>query len=138
MKLKVTLLSAIAGLFAFSSSAQCDDVASWCTDNLTSEYISDGQTYRALLYNDQIAEFQLTLFGGTTYRVAACSGDENSNLLFRIFDQEKNELFSNTDYSNAPYWDFVVDSTIDCTLEAQLDLNKQESGCAVILIGFKE
>jgi hypothetical protein len=138
MKLRVTILSGLLGLISYTTSAQCDDVASWCTDNLSEEFISDGQTYRALLYNDQIAEFKLTLFGGTTYRVAACSGEENSNLLFRIFDEEKNELFSNTDFANAPYWDFVVDSTIDCKLEAQLDLNKKESGCAVILIGFKE
>lgn len=137
MKLRVVILSALLG-FTFSTMAQCDDVAKWCTSNLTSEYISDGQTYRALLYNDQVAEFQLTLFAGTTYRVAACSGDENSNLVFRIFDQERNELFSNSDFSNAPYWDFVVDSTIDCTLEAQLDLNKKESGCAVVVIGFKQ
>ena len=119
------------------SSAQCDSVATWCDHNISGDYISDGQLYRALLYNDQVAEFDVTLFGGTTYRIAACSGEEDGNLIFRLYDQEKNLLFSNQDHSNAPYWDFAVESSLDCTMEAQLDLNRRESGCAVILIGFK-
>ena len=91
-----------------------------------------------MLYNDQVAEFETTLFGGNTYRIAACSGEEQGNLIFRLFDQEGNLLFTNLDYSNAPYWDFVVENTMSCSIEAQLDLNKQDSGCAVILIGFKQ
>lgn len=118
--------------------AQCEQVANTCSDNFGDAYISDGQLYRALLYNDQVAEFETTLFGGNTYRVAACSGEESGNLIFRVFDKEKNLLFTNAEYSNAPYWDFVVESTMTCTIEAQLDLNLQQSGCAVLLIGFKE
>ncbi|MFT5922109.1 MAG: hypothetical protein ACJAU0_002659 [Flavobacteriales bacterium] len=100
--------------------------------------MSDGQFYRALLYNDQVAEFETTLFGGNTYRIAACSGEDDGNLIFRLYDQERNLLFSNAEFSNAPYWDFVVENSMNCTIEAQLDLNKQDSGCAVLLIGFKQ
>lgn len=122
---------------AFASQAQCEIIVDECEEHLT-EYISDGQFYRALLYNDQVAEFETTLFGGNTYRIAACSGESEGNLIFRLYDQERNLLFTNADYSNAPYWDFVVESTMNCTIEAQLDLNRQDSGCAVILIGFKQ
>jgi hypothetical protein len=80
----------------------------------------------------------MSLFGGNTYRIAAGSGEKDNNLIFRIYDKEKNLLYSNSDYSNAAYWDFVVESTIDCTIEAQLDLNKVDSGCAVLLVGFKQ
>lgn len=118
--------------------SQCDDVATKCAEHLSSSYISDGQFYRALLYSDQVAEFETTLFGSNTYRVAACSGDSGGNLIFRIYDQERNLLFTNMEYSNAPYWDFVVTNTMNCTIEAQLDLNRLESGCAVLLIGFKK
>ena len=120
------------------ANAQCEAIADDCSEHLEKSYISDGQIYRALLYNDQVAEFETTLFGGNTYRIAACSGEQDGNLIFRIYDQEKNLLFTNADFSNAPYWDFVVESTMYCTIEAQLDLNKQESGCAVLLIGFKQ
>ena len=127
------------GLFlVYGMSAQCDSIAGYCEHNMSREYISDGQFYRALLYNDQVAEFETTLFGGSTYRIAACSGTEDGNLIFRIFDEEGNQLFSNQDHSNAPYWDFVVESTMTCTIEANLDNIRQESGCAVLLIGFKQ
>jgi hypothetical protein len=129
----------IFSLFAVGSlSAQCDDVAHACREHLNDLFISDGQFYRALLYGDQVAEFETTLFGATTYRVAACGGDEPGNLIFRIFDQERNLLFTNADFSNAPFWDFVVSNTMHCTIEAQLDPNRIESGCAVLVIGFKK
>ncbi len=133
-----TLFAAAGLLFSMTAFAQCDNIASLCEHNMTSEYISDGQNYWALLYDDQVAEFDVTLFGGSTYRIAACSGEEDGNLIFSLYDKEKNLLFTNRDHANAPYWDFVVDNSIDCTLEAQLDLNRRESGCAVIQIGFKQ
>lgn len=136
--MKTTALFILSFFASLTLSAQCDSIASFCEHNLNRDYISDGQIHRALLYNDQVAEFETTLFGGNTYRIAACSGAEDGNLIFRIFDQEKNQLFSNAEFSNAPYWDFVVENTIHCTIEAQLDLNRKESGCAVILIGFKQ
>jgi hypothetical protein len=133
------LILIILGFFtAINISAQCDSIATFCEHNLSRDYISDGQIHRVLLFNDQVAEFETTLFGGNTYRIAACSGAEDGNLVFRIFDQEKNQLFSNAEFSNAPYWDFVVENTIHCIIEAQLDLHRKESGCAVILIGFKQ
>lgn len=132
----------IASLFmAFGAAAQaqtmCQMIATRCEQHITSNYIPDGQFYRALLQGEEIAEFNLTLFGGTTYRVAACSGDTDGILLFNVFDQERNLLFSNRENHNAPYWDLVVANTLDVIVEAQLDPSKAGSGCAVMLIGFK-
>lgn len=132
----ITLL--LLSLSVMNVSAQCENVLEMCEKHFSEEFISDGQTYRAFLYNDQIAEFDLTLFSGNTYRFASCSGEQDGNLVFRLFDQEKNQLFSNQDFSNSAYWDFAVESTVDVTVEAQLDVNKLESGCAVLLIGFKK
>ena len=117
--------------------AQCDTQAAACAEFISNEYISDGQTYRALLVDDQTAEFQTTLFGGNTYRIAACGGDMDGNIIIRLVDQDGNVLFTNKDYSNAPYWDFVVESTMMVSIEANLDEFRLNSGCAVILIGFK-
>jgi hypothetical protein len=131
------LFVAIAGL----SQAQgiCQGIAARCEQHITAQYIPDGQFYRALLQGDESAEFNLTLFGGTTYRVAACSGDADGNLVFSVYDtaKERNLLFTNKDHKNAPYWDLAVASTLDVVVEAQLDPSKAGSGCAVMLIGFK-
>ena len=136
--MKKLLLALFIISLAANVNAQCENTIEFCKGNFSNEFISDGQVYKALLYNDQIAEFDISLFGGNTYRISCGSGEGEGNLVFRLYDKEKNLLFSNQDYSNAPYWDFVLESTIDCTIEAQLDLNRSESGCAVLLIGFKE
>ncbi len=124
----------------FSSSAQCDSIASICAKHITAQYISDGQQYRALLLNsEETAEFKTTFFGNTVYRLAGCSGNSDGNLVFNIYDQENHLLFSNANQKNAPYWDFKVRNSIDVRIEAHLDATKNSgSGCAVLLIGFKQ
>lgn len=124
-------------LIAGSSFGQCDEIAKSSEANFTKDYISDGQTYRALLVDDQMAEFTTLFFGGTTYRISAASGKEKG-IIFNVLDQNRNVLFSSADFQNAEYWDFQVENTINCIIEAQLDQTVQNSGCAVLLIGFKE
>ncbi len=124
----------------FGAQAQdlCQSIAARCEKHITNQYIPDGQFYRALLQGDEQAEFNLTLFGGTTYRVAACSGETDGILIFNVLDKDNNVLFSNKDQGNAPYWDLAVTNTIDVKVEAGLDPSKAGSGCAVMLIGFKK
>jgi len=137
---KILILSfLVTGLFiANKTTAQCDTIASICGKHITPEYISDGQQYRCLLLDNETAEFHATLYGGTRYRIAGCTGLSDGNLIFRIYDNERNELFSNSEYKNAPYWDFDITSTLDCIIEAQLDPIATSSGCAVLLIGFAQ
>ena len=136
---KSLLILSIVGL-STSTKAQCDSIASLCSKHIIAQFISDGQSYRSLLLNsEEMAEFHTTFFGETTYRIAACSGKTDGNLIFNIYDQDRHLLFTNKNYANAPHWDFRVKSTLECTIEAQLDANKNAgSGCAVILIGFKQ
>jgi hypothetical protein len=132
-------LTLVIGLAVYTSSfAQCDTIASLCDTHISENFISDGQDYRSLLLDDEIAEFNMTLYGGSTYRFAACSGLSDGNLIFSVFDKERNLLFTNNEYSNSPYWDFKITNTIDCIIEAHLDPNSLASGCAVLLVGFKQ
>lgn len=130
----LTLLIVISSMLGYS---QCDSLAGICERHITKNYITDGQAYRALLNGTEVAEFKTTLFGGNTYRLAACSGTDDGNLVFRIYDQEKNLLFSSSEFSNTPYWDFVIENTMVVTIEANLDNTRSSSGCAVVIIGFK-
>ena len=125
-------------LGAAQPSTLCDPIAAQCQRHITEQYIPDGQFYRTLLNGDETAEFDLTLFGGTTYRGAACSGNGDGNLIFSVVDKEGHVLFTNRDHGNDPYWDRVVANTIDVAIEAQLDPAKAGSGCAVLMIGFKK
>jgi hypothetical protein len=134
-----TILIAVAVLVGSASTgyAQCDTIYNICTDHVSADFISDGQAYRALLAGDQIAEFSATFYGGSTYRIAACCGFTEGNLIFSIYDRDHNMLYSNSEYKNAPYWDFKFTNTLDCTIEAQLNSTNVKSGCAVLAIGFK-
>jgi len=136
LKLLFALCAAL--LLGSAASAQCDTIASLCEKHMTATYIPDGQFYRALLREDEVAEFGLTLFGGTTYRVVGCSGTSDGNLVFSVYDKDRNVLFTNKEHNNDPYWDLVIAHTLDVTVEAELDRTKANSGCAVMLIGFKK
>lgn len=135
MKNIIALLALV--LIAINSQAQCDITADVCQSHITDAYLSDGQHYRALLLNDQVAEFNATLYGGSTYRLAACSGTQDGNLIFRMYDKDRNLIFKNDEFQNAPHWDFQMESTIDVIIEAELDPIAGASGCAVMLMGFK-
>lgn len=123
--------------------AQCDTIAKVSASKYLSgksNFISDGQEYRALLIDSEIAEFNTTFYGGSTYRIVGWSGLTEGNLIFRLYDSERHLLFTNEKHRFAPYWDFKFKSTVNCTIEAQLvpsNSNNSASGCAVVLIGFK-
>lgn len=135
----IKIFSVVLGLTAATNSfAQCDTIANVCVKHLSTNFISDGQQHRALLLTSQTAEFHTTFYGGSTYRVAACSGLTDGNLIFIIKDTQNNILFTNKDFKYSPYWDFKITSTVDCIIEANLNAENVASGCAVILIGFKQ
>lgn len=138
------LVLVISGIVMMNtvSAQMTDTVASICEKHFQDKFISDGQQYRALLMNnEETAEFHVTLYGGTLYRIAACSGLQDGNLVISVFDTDAKEnlIFTNQDYKNAPYWDFKVNSTLDCVIKAKLDPEGLlSSGRAVVLIGFKQ
>ncbi len=118
--------------------AQADVVLNLCTQHLQSPYISDGQEYKTLLSGEDVAEFHTTFYGGTTYRIVGNTGTEEGNLIFTVYDKNRNVLFSNDDYNNSSYWDLKFNSTVDCIIEARLNNEKVTSGYVLMLIGFKQ
>ena len=120
------------------SNAQLDSTINKCKQKMVMPFVTDGQTYTALLNGDEVAEFHSTFYGESTYRIVGYSGTAEGNLIFSIYDRERNLLFSNVDYENAPYWDFEFDHSMDCIIEARLDSKNVTSGFAVLLIGFQQ
>jgi hypothetical protein len=128
-----------AGMFSGNLFGQSDATLALCTKYITSPFISDGQVYKALVTGDEIAEFHVTFYGGTTYRISAATGQSEGNLIFSVYDKERHSLFTNRDYNNSTYWDFKFTSTIDCIIEAELDPGSRTgSGLVIMLIGFKQ
>jgi hypothetical protein len=141
MKKYLYIFVVLAG-FQISATAQdCDSLVTICESYLDQKdgglFISDGQVYQAFL-TEEAAEFETTLYGGSTYRVVTSAGIKDNFVVFSIIDEEGTVLFTNEKYKNAKYWDFKVESTINCKIELKLDLERKSSGCVTMLIGFKK
>ncbi len=120
----------------------CERIAKDCAEYLNGNsgnkrFISDGQVYTAFLDREK-AEFKTTLYGGSTYRIAASAGRKENYVIFTVKDLEGNILFTNRKYKNSPYWDFEVANTLPVLIETELDTDFKVTGCAVMLIGFKQ
>ncbi len=143
MKYSTILLIAFTTFLSANVKAQdCEKIVGVCEGYLngtkgSSKFVSDGQVYTAFLDREK-AEFKTTFFGGSTYRIAASAGSEDDYVIFTVRDPKGNILFTNKDFKNSPYWDFKVPKTIPVTIETELDLDKKVTGCAVMLIGFKQ
>lgn len=133
-----SIIVVILALSALKSNAQIDSTLNLCKKQMILPFVTDGQTYKALLNGDETAEFYATFYGESTYRIVGYSGNSKGNLIFSVYDKERNLLFTNTDYKNAPYWDFEFEYSMDCIIEAKLDSKNKKSGFAVLLIGFKQ
>ena len=149
MKMKLTIMVAafiLAVGFQTSHAQSCDSLVGVCKKELKKPskkdtkavFISDGQTYRAFLDGEQVAEFYTTFFKGGTYRLAASAGTKDNYLIFEVFDTSENLIFSSAEHGNTPSWDFKAENTLDIVIRVKLDPDKKSSGCGVMLIGFKQ
>jgi len=109
-----------------------------CAELLTEGYVSDGQEYITKLAENNVAKFYCTFYGGSYYRIIACSDIKKYPLIFTVYDTEKNLLFCNKDQQYTPYWNFIFTSTVDCIVEIEFDTEDWLKQEVKLLIGFKE
>jgi len=124
-------------MLSSSTSAQLNQLQHICSLYFSPEYITDGQEYLAQLKPDQKVEFRTTFFGDNTYRIVACTNLRRSDVIFSVFDTEKNLLFTNANYNNSPYWDFRFTSTVTCIIQVDVQYQKFTPGYVMLLIGYK-
>lgn len=118
------------------SFAQCETAAEHCEKLLTGAFVSDGVKYKALLVSPESAEFHTTFLSETTYRLVTGTGKEKVKVSFKVYDGERNLIFDSKDFGDPAVWDFTFKTTLHGIIEASLP--KGESGCALMLIGFKK
>jgi len=135
--LKYIALIIITTLIVSSAKSQENSIKS-CDSFLNSGYVSDGQEYIAKPDENNKAQFLTTFYGGSQYRIVACSDVKEIPLILTVFDTEKNLLFCNKSYDYTPYWNFTFTSTIDCIIEIEFDNEILIQNEVMLLIGFKE
>jgi hypothetical protein len=107
-----------------------------CLTSLKSPYVAGDRSLKAFLTGEEIAEFRATLFHGNTYRIVLCSHQEGL-IEFSLYDTNRNLLYTNSDYGGAGSWDFKMEGSMECIIEARLNNEIAESGMALLLIGFR-
>lgn len=123
-------------LFLPNQASSQEEPHKYCGDLIQAPYISNGQPFRAFLTGDEIAEFHTTFLNGSMYRLVACSG-KNEPIIFSVYDNNRNLLFTNDEYNKTNMWDFKIAGSLECIIEAKLDSKHSSSGMALLYIGFK-
>jgi len=132
-----TILTFVLLFAAKPALSQVEQLQNICSLYFSPEYISDGQEYFATLKPDQKVEFRTTFYGDNTYRLVACTNLKKGDLVFTVFDTEKNLLFTNASYKYSQYWDFKFCSTITCIIQVDVKNIKFTPGYVMLLIGYK-
>ena len=106
-------------------------------------YVYNGQLNSANLAEGDVAELLLTFYGGQDYRILVCSQEILGNVEFKLFDTNKNLIFSNKDHDYINFWDFTSNTTQQLIVRVKVPKQEVESeiplsGYVSILVGFKE
>jgi hypothetical protein len=137
LKIGVFLIFFIA-YYPSNAQEEFDNSLNNCINLLGNEYISSGQDYIAKLDQNNKATFHTTFYGGTEYRIIACSNFDKPQLILKVFDTEKNLLFSNVKYDYVPFWNLSFTSTVDCVVEISVETDIKLKKPVKLLIGFKK
>jgi len=136
-KIRYIILVSLLSFATNSAFSQVEQLQNICSLYFSPEFISDGQEYFASLKPDQKVEFKTTFYGDNTYRIIACTNLKKGDLVFTIFDTEKNLLFSNANYDYSQFWDFKFASTITCIVQVDIKNIKFTPGFVMLMIGYK-
>ncbi len=107
-----------------------------CHQYLTPGFIPFENSLLMEIKDNETATFHITFYDEFVYRVIACA-DINSDIEFSVYDQEKHLLFSNRDHEYSPYWDFIFNSTLDCTVQVKPIEEEVKNTIVKLLIGYK-
>jgi len=116
--------------------SQEDELMKGCMAAYYSPFIVTDRSFKALLTGEEVAEFRATFFSGTVYRIVSC-GYESENVEFTLMDAERNVLFRSATYKDVVLWDFHMEGSIECIIEARLKPDKAQSGMVFMLLGFR-
>lgn len=105
------------------------------------EYVPTENFNAAKLQPGDVAEIEMTFYGGEDYRLLICGHELLGDIAFQLLDTDQNVLFDNAEHDMTQHFDFKVEGTqnlvvkINVSSENNSALNPQ--GCVAILVGQK-
>ncbi len=116
--------------------SQEDQLLKGCIDSLRAPFVLGDRSMKAFLTGNEVAEFRTTFLSGNIYRIVSCS-HEPYLIQFSVYDTNRNLLFSSANYKNVSLWDFKMEGSMECIIEARLNKEVAESGMVFLLVGFR-
>ncbi len=122
--------------------AQCKAFAKKVCIPELGAYTHDGNYHAAILVEGEEAELYKTFYSDMEYRVVICGEDKLPDVEFRVFDANKNVLYSNKDANYSKTWDFKLQSSQQLKIVVKVNSATKSgetpaSGCVAIMFGFK-
>lgn len=141
--LNIILLVAVFSALPLFGFSQCKGFTKKQCLPVLEPYLYNGQLNNAILNEGDVAELLLTFYGGQDYRLLVCSQEMLGNVEFKLYDTERNEIFSNKEHEMVNVWDFNANSTQQLIVQVrvpapEIKTDIVNSGCVSILVGFKE
>ena len=138
------VLLAFSAAFANNVNAQCNSFSRKSCMPQLKDYTHNGQYNSLMMAPGESADLEVNVFSANDYRFAVCGQEILGKLAFRVLDAKGKVIFDNKEHDMAGVWDFSVKSSQKLTIEVSVPEKKKnptemsESGCATILIGFKD
>ena len=142
---RIIYITSILFIFLFinkSSSAQCMEFSKFECMSELEPYIYNGQYNAVTLAEGDVAELNLTFYSGQDYRIFVCCQDMLKKVEFKLYDIERNLIYTSADHNYTEIWDFIASSTQQLIIEVIVHKTSTganlQSGCVSIIVGFKE
>ena len=130
------LILSLTFILPTGTNSQEEELFQGCIDSLRSPFVLGDRSMKAFLTGDEVAEFRTTFFGGNIYRIVSCTF-EPYLIQFSVYDTDHNLLLNSANYQNVGLWDFKMEGSMECIIEARLNKEVASSGMAFLLVGFR-
>lgn len=147
MNFRITFCLSFLMAFFFHASltqAQCKAFAKETCLPLMAPFTHNGQLNSVTLTAGHSVQLEMTFYKGQNYRILVCAQEVLGKVTFKVFDADKNLVYSSKEKAGADYWDFNLKSTQQLFIEVAAALppgtsnNNPPSGCVTLLVGFEE
>jgi hypothetical protein len=139
---RFTYILAIAAFFTTSlAHSQCRSFVKNNCGEAMGDYVPAENFNAAKLQPGDVAEVEMTFYGGEDYRLLICGHELLGDIAFQLLDTEDNLLFDNAEHEMTQHFDFKVEGTQNLKVKINVSPNTDAAlnpqGCVAILVGRK-
>lgn len=138
---KLFISTTIAIMLSAAAFGQCKHFAKkWCLPHLA-PYTINGQLNYATLMPGQFAKMKMTFMPNRNYRILVCVPEKLGGVRVKITDKNNTVVYDNKKPALVNTFDFITEHpqefTINFSIPKMKGVDILPSGCAIIMVGFK-